>query len=67
MTDEKLAQWKQRIADMGQEEMARLWRFAKSGHPLFDNTLPLFEIFASRFFGLGGMTPEISKKIGLKP
>jgi hypothetical protein len=47
---------------MSQEEMARLWRFAPSGHPVFSNDLPLF----GRFEELGGMTPEISKKIGWK-
>lgn len=50
---------------MSQIEMARLWRFAPSGHPIF-STLndPLFQIFEERFQELGGMTPKISKAIG---
>ena len=53
-----------KILAMGHEEMARLWRFAKSGHIYFDSTLPYFEVFESRFKDLGGMTPQISKAIG---
>jgi len=49
---------------MTQKEMARLQRFASSGHPVFDFSLPLYERFKKRFAKLGGMTPEISKKIG---
>ena len=52
------------VASMGHVEMARLWRFAPSGHPLFDDRLPLFEEFMSRFNSLGGMTPAVSKAIG---
>ena len=52
------------INKMGQEEMARLWRFAPSGHPYFDRTLPYYEYFQARF---EGFTPEISKSIGLNP
>ena len=51
----------QDINKMSQEAMASLWRFAPPGHPYFDNTLPLYEVFKKRF---GGFTPEISKKIG---
>ena len=56
--------WKKCIPTMTQEEMARLWRFAPSGHPVFDAKYPLFEMFEKRFKELGGFTPEISKKIG---
>ena len=52
------------INAMTQEEMARLWRFAPSGHKYFDNTKPYFKIFNERFKELGGFTPTISKKIG---
>jgi hypothetical protein len=54
----------ERINSMSQEEMAELWRYAPSGHPYFDNHKPYFKIFNERFKELGGMTPEISKKIG---
>jgi hypothetical protein len=52
------------ISQMSQEDMASLWRFAPSGHPYFDNTIPLYAVFKKRFDELGGFTPEISKKIG---
>ena len=61
MTDEEIESWKSQIDKMSQEDMARLWRFAKSGHPVFNETLPLFEYFNKKF---KGFTSEISKKIG---
>jgi hypothetical protein len=65
---EKLAQLEEdthNILAMSREEMARLWRFAPSGHPYFDRTNPASEIFEARFKELGGFSPEISKNIGL--
>jgi len=53
-----------KINAMSQEQMASLWRFAPTGHPYFNATLPYYEIFKARFAELGGMTPEISKRIG---
>lgn len=64
MNEQEIDEWKAKIAQMSQLEMARLWRFAPSGHPCFDSTLPLFKIFKDRFEDLGGMTPAISKTIG---
>lgn len=55
-----------KINNMTQMEMARLWRFSPSGHPYFDTTKPFFEIFKKRFHELGGFTPAISKAIGWK-
>lgn len=52
------------INRMTVKEMAFLLRFAPSGHPYFDNRLPLHQIFSKRFEELGGMTPAISKEIG---
>ncbi len=49
------------IDNMSEEEMARLHRFAPSGHPLFDTRYPLYEHFKTRFHGI---TTEMSKKIG---
>lgn len=63
-TQEVIDHWFREIGKMKQEEMERLWRFAPSGHPIFDCTLPLFEAFSKRFKELGGMTPTISKRIG---
>jgi len=54
-----------KIDAMSQVEMARLWRFAPVGHPYFDDRLPYHEHFRDRFRAIGGMTPEISKRIGL--
>ena len=45
-------------------DMARRWRFAKSGDPIFRSDLPLAEKLKKRFFDeFGGFTPEISKAI----
>ena len=52
------------INKMSQEDMARLWRYAPSGHPYFNKDLPFFEIFNKRFDQLGRFTPSISKRIG---
>ncbi len=51
------------INGMSREEMCRLWRFAPAGHPYFDKTNPLSEIFKKRFDELGGFSPEISKRL----
>ena len=64
MSDEEIQRKKNEIDTMTQMEMATLCRFAPSGHPFFDNQLPLFEHFRARFKALGGFTPEISKAIG---
>ena len=64
MNDNEIEEWKNKINNMNQTEMASLWRFAPAGHPIFRNDLPLFEYFKKRFDGLGGMTPKISKNIG---
>lgn len=51
-----------RIDRMTREEMARAWRFARIGDPLFQGEAG--EYFAERFASLGGMSPSISKTIG---
>lgn len=61
MIDEEVKKHKEAIDVMTQEEMARLWRFAPAGHPYFDNKLPLYDYFITRF---KGFNPELSKKIG---
>lgn len=53
---------KQRIDNMDREEMARHWRHAPIGDPLFFGEAG--EYFEKRFRELGGFSPEISKKIG---
>ena len=64
MIEQEIEEWKKKIDKMGHFEMARKWRFAPAGDPLFDSTLPLAKYFNERFQKLGGMTPEISKKLG---
>jgi hypothetical protein len=49
------------IDAMTQEDMARLWRFAPSGHPYFNIQNEARDYFDKKF---RGFTPEISKKIG---
>lgn len=52
------------INSMSQFDMCALWRFAPSGHPYFDSTLPYAEVFKTRLFGhFGGFTPAISKAL----
>lgn len=65
-TEQEIEAMKKEIDQLGQFEMARLWRFAPSGHPYFRNDLPLFDHFNARYKDLGGMTPEISKALGFK-
>ena len=61
MIQEEIEREKKNIDCLSQEGMARLWRFAPSGHPYFISGTELCEYFKSKF---KGMTPEISKKIG---
>jgi hypothetical protein len=55
---------KNRIDNMSHEEMCHLHRFAPIGHRYFCSGLEVSEYFMKRYKELGGMTPEISKKIG---
>jgi len=64
MENKEIQEWKDKIDAMSQEDMARLWRFAPSGHPCFIMDTPVTEYFAKRFEKLGGFNPKISKKIG---
>ncbi len=61
---EEIAKEIQKINQMSQIEMARLWRFGSRDNKYFDSTGPYAEIFQKRFTELGGFTPEISKQIG---
>jgi hypothetical protein len=59
MTPEQKAQ----IDGMDRYGMAKLWRFADSGHPLLSGDAGSY--FKKRFFDdLGGFSPEISKSLG---
>ena len=63
-TKEEIKRLENEIENMSQMDMARRWRFAKSGDPIFRSDLPLAEKFKKRFFDeFGGFTPEISKAI----
>jgi hypothetical protein len=63
MNEQTLKDWSDKINSMSRIEMARMWRYAPAGHPVFNSKLPLFEIFNKRFKELGGWSPEISKLI----
>jgi hypothetical protein len=56
------AEQKAQIDAMSQYELCRLWRFAKTGHPLISGDTG--EYFAQRLKEMGGFTPEISKALG---
>ena len=67
MTDEEMNEI-EKINQMSRMEMARLWRFAPSGHVYFDIMKPFYSVFEKRFFGkLGGFTPELSKALSWEP
>lgn len=64
MTDQEIVEWKAEIDQMSHAELAGLQRFAPAGHPVFDSSLPLYAYFKERFDSLGGMTSEVSRRIG---
>ena len=53
---------RQKIDEMSQYDMCRLWRFAKSGHPLLQGDTG--DYFSQVLKEKGGFTPEISKSLG---
>jgi len=57
------AEEKAEVDAISRLEMARLWRFAPSGHRYF-TAGPLSDYFVARFKSLGGFNAEISKEIG---
>lgn len=63
MKEEKAIELMKEIDVMSHVEMAKLWRFAPAGHPMFEHG-NVFQHFKERFTSFGGMTPEISRQIG---
>lgn len=64
-TEEQIEEIKGKIDLLTRIEMARLHRFAPSGHIYFRSDLPFNDHFNKRFFDeLGGFSPEISKALG---
>lgn len=59
-----MQEWKDKIDAMSHEDLARLWRFAAPGHPVFVAGSALWKHFEARHKAVGGMTPQVSKKIG---
>lgn len=55
---------KEMIDNMGHYEMAYMVRFAPTGHPFFISGTETSEYFYKKFNKFGGMTTEISKRIG---
>ena len=64
LTQEEIEEEKKKIDGMSRYDMAKLWRFARSGHPYFRTDVPLYDYFKKRFDELGGFSPGISKAIG---
>lgn len=64
LTEAEKQAWRDRIAGMGQAELAHMYRYSPAGHPVFDRRTGLYEYFQGRFQERGGMTPAISKAIG---
>ena len=64
LTEEDLQEWEEKIKFMSHFEMARMWRFSPSGHPVFSSQYRLFKQFEEKFNELGGMTTAISKRLG---
>lgn len=62
MTPEEAVSTLAEIGSMNHETMARLWRFEPMGSKYFQD--PVSSAFIRRFEDFGGMTSEISKKIG---
>jgi len=58
MTEEQ----RKHIDEMSRYDMAKLWRFAPAGHPLFQGDTGKY--FAEVFTAKGGMSPQISKSLG---
>ena len=57
--------WQEDIDKMTHEQLAHSYRFAPSGDPLWQG--PVGDYAMARFKELGGMTPALSKRIGLNP
>ena len=53
-----------KINSMSHFEMGCLVRHAAIGHTYFDGSRPLWKYFKNRFYSMGGMTLELSKKVG---
>lgn len=53
---------KSQVDALSRLEMARIWRFAASGHPLLSGEAGSY--FKQRFSELGGFSPAISKALG---
>jgi len=64
MTEQEITKAKEEIDKLSQYDMAKLWRFAPSGHPYLSTNGGLFEYFKKKFEEKGWFTPEISKSIG---
>lgn len=59
---------KEVIDNMSHEQMAYLYRFAPPGHKYFRRySSEESKYFLNRFYSLGGMTSEMSKRLGWAP
>ena len=64
-TEVTLLEQHRRIDAMTHLEMAAFWRFAPSSDPIVQGS-DLWELFEKKFKEFGGMTPEMSKRIGFR-
>jgi len=63
-TQEEIEEIKKDIDNLSHYEMVYLHRFAPIGHIYFHIHYPFYEYFRKRLDELGGITPELSKKVG---
>lgn len=67
MTKEQIEVEKKHIDSLTHIQLARIYRFAPSGHKYFDafgENREIYDYFMTRFKSLGGITTEVSKYIG---
>ena len=60
---ETIQRWIEEINNMSHEDMVRFYRFADAGHFVF-MTPETYNAFQKRLAGFGGITAEMSRKVG---
>ena len=65
-SEDEIKMWEERLPNLTHFEMARLYRYAPTGHPLFNTKLGLYPRFEKQFKDFGGMTSSISKEIDVQ-
>lgn len=65
-SEDEIKMWEERLPNLTHFEMARLYRYAPMGHPLFNTSLGMYPRFEKKFAEYGGMTSSISKEIDVQ-